>query len=215
LAPTTPTPATAAPTTIGQAFQGGYYAGMIAANGSGFPTHYLVVAPKASGQQSSAWSSVGTNTGFTSVIDGPTNSAGIAALGASYAAATFCEGLSIGGYTDWYMPAKNELEVCYYFLKSVSQNNHSPGTYGSNANAVAPEPISTNYTATNPPQTPITAFQVGNAEAFNDGTYWSSTDFTDNSQANYQSFYSGDPGVQSVYAKSTGFIVRAVRRVAI
>lgn len=42
--------------------------------------------------------------------------------------------ISLGGYTDWYMPAKNELEVLYYNLKpNISAN---AGASGINTNAV-------------------------------------------------------------------------------
>jgi hypothetical protein len=211
------------PTVIGQAYGGGFYAGQIAVGGGGTATHYLIVAPKASGESAKAWKNVSSDTpGADSYIDGPQNTADMVAHGNStvYPAAHFCNDLVIGGYTDWYMPARNELEVCYYFLKNVTQNNNiSSGNKGSNPNAVAPEPISTNYTTTVPAQTTAAAFQVGNSEAFDDGTFWSSTGMghtypgTDN--AWYQGFYSGAPGVQDVYGKTTGFVVRAVRRVAV
>jgi hypothetical protein len=38
-----------------------------------------------------------------------------------YPSAHFCNNLTVGGFTDWYMPAKNELEVCYYNLKPTQQ----------------------------------------------------------------------------------------------
>ena len=72
------------PTTIGQAYGGGFYAGQIAVGGGGVATHYLIVAPKATGEASGkTWGTYGVTTGFTSVINGPTNSAGEAALGAA------------------------------------------------------------------------------------------------------------------------------------
>ncbi len=148
---------------IGVAYGGGYVAGYISVAGNGIADHMLIVSPKASGETTAAWDTVGgATTGFTSYIDGPTNSAGLAALGARYAAATFCEGLTINGYSDWYLPAKNELEVAYYNLKNVTQDNYSPGSYGSNSYAVPPwEPVSTNYTAARPAQTTVDAFKVG------------------------------------------------------
>jgi len=212
----------AGPPIIGQAFGGGFYAGQIGV--SGVATHYLVIAPKASGELGpKQWKNASSDTpGADSYIDGPQNTADMVAHGNStvYPAAHFCNDLVIGGFSDWYMPARNELEVCYYFLKNVTQNNNiSSGNKGSNPNAVSPEPISTNYTAGNPAQTTVAVFQVGNSEAFDDGTFWSSTGMghtypgTDN--AWYQGFYSGAPGVQDVYGKTTGFVVRAVRRVAV
>jgi len=199
---------TALPTTIGQAYGGGFYAGKINVSGT---QYCLIVAPKASGENSSrTWGVYGVTTAQTSVINGPTNSAVEAALGASYEAATFCEGLTIGGYSDWYLPAKNELEVLYYFLKpTINVNNTSSG---SNANAVSPEPISTNYTSGSPAQTSAgIGFRTGETNAFASGYYWSSTE-NGASDAWLQSFSNG---AQYNEVKGSSNYVRAVRRVPV
>jgi uncharacterized protein (TIGR02145 family) len=206
------------PTTIGQAYGGGFYAGQIAVGGSGTATHYLIVAPKASGEASGkTWGVYGTATGFTSDINGPANTTGEAALGASYQAATFCNNLNSGGglngYTDWYLPAKNELEVLYYFLKPTTADNNTSA--GSNANAVSPEPVSTNYTSGSPAQTSATGvdgFRTGETNEFASAYYWSSTE-TGAYIAWIQSFYDGR--VQYDYSKSSTYHVRAVRRIAV
>jgi len=199
------------PTTIGQAYGGGFYAGKISTAGTGVAYYYLIVAPKASGEAVNVvWGPTGVTTGNTSVISGPTNSASLAALGTSYAAATFCEGLSIGGYTDWYLPAKNELEVMYYFLKPTTNGNV---TYsGSNANAVSPEPVSTNYTNGSPAQTVAgIGFRAGETNAFASGYYWSSTEHSSD-YAVMQGFVLGD---QDNYIKNISGYARAVRRVPV
>jgi hypothetical protein len=200
------------PTTIGQAYGGGFYAGKIAVGGGGVATHYLIVASKASGQNSSRlWGTYGSATGYTSVIDGPTNSSGENALGASYQAAVFCEGLTIGGYSDWYLPAKNELEVCYYFLKPDTTVNNT--SYGANVNAVSPEPYNTNYTSGSPAQTSAgIGFRTGETDAFNSSiVYWSSTE----NNANSGRFQGFDDGGQSTDSKVSSYYVRAVRRIAV
>ena len=201
----------AGPTTIGQAFGGGFYAGQIAVGGGGVATHYLIVAPKASGEASGkTWGTYGVTTGITSVIDGPTNSASLAALGAAYQPATFCEGLTIGGYSDWYLPAKNELEVLYYFLKPTTDANNTSS--GSNANAVSPEPISTNYTSGSPAQTSAgIQFTLGGTDAFASSRYWSSTELNLN-YAWVQGFVDGNQGF---FGKTNSYYVRAVRRIAV
>jgi hypothetical protein len=201
----------ALPTTIGQAYGGGYYAGKISTTANGVATHYLIVAPKASGETSGkTWGVYGTPTGFTSLINGPTNSAGEAALGASYEAATFCEGLTIGGYSDWYLPAKNELEVLYYNLKPTTDVNNT--SVGSNANAVSPEPISTNYTSGSPAQTSAgIGFRTGETNAFAVAAFWSSTELNFLS-AWHQGFGSGNQGTG---AKGSIYYVRAVRRIPV
>ena len=194
------------PTVIGQSYGGGYYAGKINVSGT---QYYLIVAPKATGEDSSAqWKTSNTSTtGTSSVIDGPTNSSNV--NNASHPAAQFCEDLSIGGYTDWYMPAKNELEVLYYYFKPTTTANHTSS--GSNANAVSPEPVSTNYTTGAPAQTTITAYQTGNSEAFATTYYRSSTEY-DATGAWSQSFFQG---LQSNTLKSDSYYVRAVRRILV
>lgn len=198
----------AGPTTIGQAYGGGFYAGKINVSGT---QYYLIVAPKASGEGSSrAWGTYGVTTGVTSVINGPTNSASLAALGAAYQAAVFAEGLTIGGYSDWYLPAKNELEVLYYFLKPTTDANITNS--GSNANAVSPEPISTNYTSGSPAQTSAgIGFRTGETDAFASSYYWSSTE-GDANNAWLQDFYNG---YQFSSNKGNSIYVRAVRRIPV
>jgi hypothetical protein len=97
---------------IGQAFEGGFFAGQIGVSGTA--THNLVVAPLSSGQTTNVWKNANTTTpGADSDIDGPQNTADMVADGNStvYPCAHFCNDAVIGGFSDWYMPAKNELEV--------------------------------------------------------------------------------------------------------
>jgi phage terminase large subunit-like protein len=103
---------------IGGALGGGFFAGQISTAGNGIADYNLVIAPKSSGENSSKqWKTSNTSTaGTSSVIDGPTNSSNM--NNASHPAAQFCEGLTIGTFSDWYMPAKNELEVCYFNLQA-------------------------------------------------------------------------------------------------
>lgn len=196
------------PSTIGQAFGGGFYAGAISTTGNSIADYYLVVGPKASAQSYLRWKTTNTSTaGTSSVIDGPTNSSNM--NNASHPAAQFCEAVSTGGQTDWYMPAKNELEVCYYNLKPTTDANNTSS--GINANAVPAR--ASNYTAGTPAQTSAAAFITGTgAEAFAQDLYWSSTEasalyawgqlFTTGSQPNF-------------YSKNSTRYVRAVRRVAV
>jgi hypothetical protein len=204
------TPAIPPPTVIGQAYEGGFYAGQIGV--SSVATHYLVVGPVASAQNSSRrWKTSNTSTaGTSSVIDGPSNSA--AMNDASHPAAQFCEGLTIGGFSDWYMPAKNELEVCYFNLKPTTDANTTfPSGSGINPNAVPSR--GSNYPSGGPPtQTTAAAFIVTTgAEAFTADSYWSSTEYS--STYAWQQYFSG--GKQAYNIKADSIRVRAIRRVAV
>jgi hypothetical protein len=199
---TTPLPA------IGSAFGGGFFAGQIGV--SSVATHNLVVAPLSTGQTQNQWKNANTATpGADSDIDGPQNTADMVADGNStvYPCAHFCNDLSIGGETDWYMPAKNELEVCYFNLKPGTQTNNTSS--GINPNAVPAR--ASNYTSGNPAQTSAAAFQTGGAEPFLAAFYWSSTEFSA-TDACTQYFATGYQGSLN---KTNSRRVRAVRRVAV
>jgi hypothetical protein len=129
-----------------------------------------------------------------------------------YSAAHFCNDAVIGGFSDWYMPAKNELEVCYYNLKPRTQSNTTSS--GINANAVPAR--ASNYTAGTPAQTSAAAFQLGGAQAFTSAStpanYWSSTDGS--STAAFTQFFS-DGGQYNFFNKDSSYSVRAIRRIAV
>jgi hypothetical protein len=201
--------ASAPPTVIGQAYGGGFYAGQIGV--SSVATHYLVVGPSASAQSQLEWKNVNTATpGADSAIDGPQNTADMVANGNStvYPCAHFCNDLSTGGQTDWYMPAKNELEICYFNLKPTTTSN-STGS-GINANAVPAR--ASNYTTGTPAQTSAVNFQVGGSESFDSTRYWSSTEGS-TVGAWSQYFYTGSQTTGS--EKINSYRVRAIRRVAV
>ena len=203
------TPTEPAPTVIGQSYGGGFYAGQIGV--SSVATHYLVIGPLSTAQSTLVWKNANTATaGADSDIDGPQNTADIVADGNStvYPAAHFCNDLVTGGYSDWYMPAKNELEVCYFNLKpDTGANNTSSGI---NPNAVPAR--ASNYTAGNPAQTSAASFQASTgSQDFARDFYWSSTEFSA-TQARFQFFVNG---YQSSYPKNLSYRVRAIRRVAV
>jgi hypothetical protein len=212
-----------APGAIGSAYEGGFYTGKIVEGGV---TYYLVVAPKSSGENSSKQyktSSDVSDVATKTLNNGPAASASI--NNASHPAAEFCEGLTIGGFSDWYLPARDELELCYRNLKPTTTSNStaaralsaytypegndvSGDTRGINRNS---DPTGAAYTAGSPAQTSVSAFQTGNAEAFVAAFYWSSTEFSATG-AWEQAFNSGS---QSNGDKSRDDYVRAVRRVAV
>jgi hypothetical protein len=198
--------------TIGQALGGGFYAGQISTAGNSVADYNLVVGPVASAQNASIkWKNANTATaGTDSVIDGPQNTADMVAAGNStvFPAAHFCNDLVIGGFSDWYMPSQNELQVCYYNLKPTTQNNST--SWGINANAVPAR--ASNYTTGDPAQTSATDFKDTGAEDFTAVTYWSSTEATATA-AWMTTFFTG--GQDDGNNKANSYHVRAVRRVAV
>ena len=201
------------PAQYGDAFGGGFFAGQISTNADGIATHNLIVSPRSSGNASKQWKNALTATsGADSDIDGVQNTADMVADGNStvYPAAHFCNDLTVGGFSDWYMPAKNELEVCYYHLKpDTTLNNTSSGI---NPNAVPAR--SSNYTTGSPAQTSATAFIVSTgAERFNTGSYWSSTE-SSATNAIFQYFYTGNQNYTGT-TKINSANVRAIRKATV
>lgn len=198
--------ATPAALAIGDAYQGGFYAGQISTAGNSIADYNLVVGPVASAENSSKqFKTINSGSDPASVIDGPANSATMNS--ATYPAAQFCEGLTIGGFSDWYLPAKNELEVCYYNLKPTTNSNNT--SFGINANAVPAR--ASNYTSGDPARTSATNFQSGGAEAFQADRYWSSTQ-NNSVSGNTEYFLYGN---QFNPSKTNYHRVRAIRRVAV
>jgi hypothetical protein len=202
---------TPAPLEIGDAYEGGFFAGQISTAANGVADYNLVIGPRSTTQSQLQWKTSDTSTtGTDSVIDGPANSA--AMNNASHPAAQFCEALTVGGKTDWYMPARNEVEVCYYNLKPTTTNNNT--SYGGNTNAVPSR--GSNYTTGTPAQTSAAVFQSGGSEAFEiantsvDYYLESTQESADTVKA---TFFSN--GVHGSYFKTGSYLVRAVRRIAV
>jgi hypothetical protein len=210
------TPTQPIPAVIGEPFGGGYFAGYISHTADGNPTHALIVAPRATGATGGdytlttnlAWKTATTTTaGTTSDFDGAVNTAAMVTAGiADHPAANFCVGLSIGGFTDWYLPARYELDIAYFNLKpSTDANNEG---WGTNIYAVPQRNI--NWTATYPAQTALTAFNT-TAEAFIAANHWSS------SESAASGGWSVNPasGFQNNLSKTNARRVRAFRRIAL
>jgi hypothetical protein len=202
---------------IGDAFEGGFYAGLISHTADGVATHALIVAPRATGA---------TGTGYTlstilqydpdnalisgadSVFDGAANTAAMVDAGiTNYPAAKFCVDLNIGGFTDWYLPARFELDIAYQNLKPTTASNDT--SWGINNYAVPERTV--NRTTSNPARTSVTAFQSGGTEPFIATGHWSSTQ-NNATTAWLVSFFDGR---QFIEFKSSGQRVRAFRRVAL
>jgi hypothetical protein len=210
------TPTQPIPAVIGEPFGGGFFAGYISHTADGNPTHALIVAPRATGATGTSytlttnlqWKTTQTTTaGTTSAFDGAANTAAMVTAGiADHPAANFCKNLSIGGFTDWYLPARYELDIAYFNLKPSTNANSTSS--GSNVYSVPQRNI--NYTSTYPAQTALTAFNT-TAEAFVATSHWSSSEIS--AIGGWYVFFIN--GGQGGVSKTTFSRVRAFRRIAL
>ena len=216
---------------FGGELEGGYYAGKIQrADG----VYALIVAPKALGTSKLAWKNAASSSGgCKSLNDGAANTAHMVANGDAtvYPAAHYCNNLVINGYSDWYLPARDELDIAYRNLKPTTDSNNTDSRTKSSYvytlyNDVSGDKMGVNrhsvpagvaYTTSNPAQTTLAAFKQGGAESFYTDTnsrHWSSTEYG-STLAWIQSFSGTTAGDQNNYGMLTTFFVRAFRAVKI
>ncbi len=204
------------PAVLGEPWGGGYFAGYISHTADGNPTHALIVAPRATGATGTgyavtttlAWKTANTTTsGTTSDFDGAANTAAMVTAGiANHPAAEFCVNLSIGGFTDWYLPARYELDIAYFNLKPGTQANNS--SWGTNVYAVPQR--NSNWTVSYPGQTGLALFN-GASEAFIAGDHRASTE----ASSSFAWFLNYESGNQTNAGKTLASRVRAFRRIAL
>lgn len=163
---------TASPTIAGTPFAGGIYAGRFHLDGAEYA---LIVAPKAHGEHAAtAWGKYGQDiAGARSYNDGRANTEAMAATGS--ALGQWALQLDIDGHADWYLPSRDELELCYRNLKPTTDENWCSFRDGDNPSSL---PLGYPYTETSPTQVADPAFQAEGAEAFQAETYWSSTQYS-------------------------------------
>jgi hypothetical protein len=201
------------PAVIGEEFGGGYFAGYISHTADGSPTHALIVAPVATGQASTSlsWKTTDTDTPDTSsLFDGFANTAAMVTAGiVDHPAANFCTDLSIGGFTDWYLPALLEHDIAYFNLKGTTTANNTTG--GINAYSV-PARASV-FTPTYPAQTSVSIFIFAGAEFFGTTQQWTSTQTASN-RANAFNYNTGQR-LNAASKTPALYSVRAFRRIAL
>ena len=202
------------PTRIGQKNEGGYFAGL---NRIQNCVYAILVAPKST-EGSIRFKTQGSSTpGIRSVNDGWSNTNLMNDI--SHPAAQYCRSLNVCGHADYYLPSRDELELCYRYLKpteccnstvpaSTRSGNLSSAT-GTNWNSI---PTGSAYTETNPARTIVNAFCIGGVEAF-EYWYWTSTEsllYLGRSLIQYFS-----RGYQGWSDKTHVYRVRPVRRILI
>lgn len=218
----------------GASFEGGYFAGLIVDNGT---IYALSVAPKATGENPSvAWRSSATPgpAATRTLVQGLVATNAMVAeqisTGIPYPAAVWARGLNINGFTDWYIPARDEMELMFRNLKPLNINNsttaRTPSAINYSADGNLPDtvtavgtnrnsfPAGAAYTTTVPAQTANALFQSGGSEAFESAIYWTATEFSSSANAVWtQVLTSGSSyGAQSNSLSGVSLRVRAVRR---
>ena len=195
------------PPTMGSAYQGGYMGGQISYAANNVAQYNLVVSPAATGATTAVWKTTNTASTSPNGPDGWANSVSLNTAG--HNAVNFCRALTIGGYTDWYLPSMNEMEILYWNLKPDTAA-HSVYGWPGNEYAIPSRYGLSNY-STHPGQTPVAIFQAGGAQALG-GVYWSSNNWGDG-EARYLDIGSG--GLAHGMLKHYYSNVRAIRRVAV
>lgn len=186
---------------IGQAYGGGFVTGITRNPETG--KRYLNITAGAEHELVGAWGEYGQNVeGASSFTDSRANTEAMAAAGSDLAKRVLA--LSIGGFTDWAIPARDVQELQYRHFKPTTEENWQYNRSGDNPNS---EPVGHLYTEEDPAQTVHTAFREGEPEAFQDRAYWSSSQRSAN-YAFYMSFADGD---QFSFDKGDELRVRPVR----
>jgi hypothetical protein len=160
--------------TIGGAFEGGFFGGVIRLGDALFA---IAWAPKAEGEHADAAWLDGESTdlaGARSCADSLTNTLALAEAGGPLA--KWALDLRINGHDDWCLPARDVLELAYRHLKPTTRETGAWFRDGDNPTSLPPgypyangEPIV---------HTSVAAFQQGGAEAFEAAWYWSSTQYS-------------------------------------
>lgn len=128
-------------------------------------------------------------------------------------AAQYCASLVVNGSGNFYLPAKNELELCYRFLKPTSRANftYSNNTHrgnlstpcGSNNSSI---PVGAPYTEQTPEQTQLIDLKF----KFTTNWYLTSTESSAGTALSLMQYFSN--GVQHRNYKTAVYRVRAIRR---
>lgn len=194
----------------GDFYKGGYYVGKIAIDSS---IYELILSPVDTVSLYS-WKTTNTYTpGADSLNNGWNNTQAMFASGIeNHPAARYCYDLVINDYDDWYLPAADELEMCYRVFKPGAQSNAiqqtgAPnGAMGYNPSSI---PIGQPYTLSDPGQTSVEQFKYEGPQAFFMDYFYLASTQKDEGNSAEQWFYSG---YQKYGAKTNLNYVRAVRR---
>jgi len=216
---------------IGTQTEGGFYAGNVFSDVDGYLKAVIVSDgdgdTERTGAGKKAWRT--SNTGLAeaqtladgkSVMDYIVNNETLSDFPAFEWIQTTLNNANYNGYSDWYLPARDEIELIYRHFKPTTQDNNDGtrpsgaefgadgATYGTNNSS---DPNGSGYTTSDPSQTSIASFQDGGADYFADKPYWPSTEY-DASASWFQYFTNG---TQLDRVKDVTARVRAVRNVTV
>ena len=160
------------PSVLGQAFGGGTYAGDITI---GVGTYAVILAPKAS-EITAALTGNTSNTTNTSTNDSVLNTTALTASAVATSIVAKVKALSIGGFTDWQVPAMDVQKLIWTNMRpSLASAPAAYKTGGAEAFTEAYYWTSTAYNWVNSytdPSTPIYG-QVNNVQGYSaSGTYF-------------------------------------------
>lgn len=216
------------PTVPGTPWAGGSYAGRMVVNGV---LYALVVAPRGVGETSLPWKTNNTAEvgAYGDLVDGFKNTNQY--LDSSHPAAVWARGLNISGCTDWYLPARDELEIVYRYLKPDTTANYTTidrvdaktasstttNAHGTNDNSV---PAGTRYLSNTPTATSDVRFLAnatppGKECTFSAAQLSSTVNTTDVVSGPAYIWQQQNNGRQLSLAIGTKGLWRAVRRVKI
>ena len=178
-------------------------------NQVGGKTYALIVSPKLFGEFKGRWhASKESVPGAEDYADGLANTNAMAAAGSDLAKAVRAS--IIEGFDDWYVPARDELELIYRNLKPTAQENYASFRDGENPSSV---PMGRHYTEELPAQTSVDEFREGGNQALDAVWHWSSTQYGPSSSTAWGQYF--DNGSQYYGRKSYEGRARAVRRLEI
>ena len=100
--------------------QGGVYAGLMRGANSMPDYHLIVPIDQAASIKAATWGSRGENEDFSKCpYDGAKNTAALVSSSHSHPAAEWAAGLNIDGHSDFYLPSRFELALCYTNVKEL------------------------------------------------------------------------------------------------
>lgn len=180
------------------ALAGGFYMGIVQKDGQ----HMAIIkAPKAQGETKGVWGPY-DEIAAASCVDGAANTKAMAEADSDLA--KWALGLNIDGLTDWHLPARDVLELCYRNAKPGTRMNLCSFRDGDNPSSIPP---GYPYTDQSPAPTENPLFKEGGDEAFETDYYWSSTQYSADN-AYYRRFRDGSTGWSGKGRKLRAFVVR-------